>query len=666
MNQLIQAYINDPVDAHTNFDMALHYHQLGQTASAVSFYLRAAERTTDTLLKYECLLKASQCFDSQGSRGLSVRGLLQHAMSLCPQRPEAYYLLSRYYERDAGSHPNTNPSVEEWFHGYTFASVGLEVCDHDAEPLRTDVGYPGKFALLFEKGVCAWWCGLCDESRDILLDLYHNWTLDELHRSVCRKNLSMLGIDYEHPVRAHWPWLDYYDPQAGDLLRYPFATQHRLERNYSEACQDLFVLSATQGKTQGTYLEIGCGDPTYGSNTYLLETKFGWTGTGIDCDPDSVQQHQRYRRNPALCADARTLDYHSVLAEISSNGVVDYLQLDCDPPETTYDILTKIPFDQWKFAVITYEHDHYVDPQQQYRDLSRDYLRAQGYVLVAPDIAPDAERNFEDWWVHPDLVSAELIDQLRIEPGSSATVAHSYVIDRLRDGAPSWFDWGDIANNQWFHQTLNREIFEDNIYQKFFQVEAGHTVVDVGASVGVFAYAASRAKPKRIICLEPHPQLFETLTKNSKHMHSNVVCVNSGVAAQSGRNTLPGLFDSEHTEMWGNPQQANTIAFDHLVQQQHIHQIDFLKCDCEGGEYDIFTEKNYQWIKSNVKLIAGEWHLHNTELKEKFRQFRDLYLANMPNFQVFSIDHVDIKWDIWNQHFIDYYAVINLYIDNRT
>jgi hypothetical protein len=36
----------------------------------------------------------------------------------------------------------------------------------------------------------------------------------------------------------------------------------------------------------------------------------------------------------------------------------DYLQLDCDPPSVTYDILTKIPFDEHKFAVITYEHDH--------------------------------------------------------------------------------------------------------------------------------------------------------------------------------------------------------------------------------------------------------------------------------------------------------------------
>ena len=61
--------------------------------SAVSYYLRAAERTDEILLKYESLIRAALCFERQGSRNFTVKGLIQHAISTCPTRPEAYFYL---------------------------------------------------------------------------------------------------------------------------------------------------------------------------------------------------------------------------------------------------------------------------------------------------------------------------------------------------------------------------------------------------------------------------------------------------------------------------------------------------------------------------------------------------------------------------------------------
>ena len=34
----------------------------------------------------------------------------------------------------------------------------------------------------------------------------------------------------------------------------------------------------------------------------------------------------------------------------------------------------------------------------------------------------------------------------------------------------------------------------------------------------------------------------------------------------------------------------------------------FFKLDCEGGEYDIFTEENIDYLKNNVGYIVGEFH----------------------------------------------------------
>ncbi len=186
LNTFLINYINDPDDAENNFSLAIYYHNIGQTASAISFYIRTAERTEDDLLKYECLIKASMCFDSQGCRGFTVKGLLQHAIAILPRRPEAYYLLSRFYEREQ--------KPESWKECYLIASIGHSVCNYkNNSPMRTQVDYPGDYAILFEKAVSSWWCGLCDESRELFRYLSDNYIMNEEHKTLVHNNLKKLN-----------------------------------------------------------------------------------------------------------------------------------------------------------------------------------------------------------------------------------------------------------------------------------------------------------------------------------------------------------------------------------------------------------------------------------------------------------------------------------------
>ena len=50
---------------------------------------------------------------------------------------------------------------------------------------------------------------------------------------------------------------------------------------------------------------------------------------------------------------------------------------------------------------------------------------------------------------------------------------------------------------------------------------------------------------------------------------------------------------------------------------------------------------------------------------EKFREFRDVYLKQFTNYEVYSVDNIDIKWDLWNEHFLEYYRQVIIHIDNR-
>lgn len=420
LKSLLHSHAMNPNDPSANWALALHYDDLGQTASAISFYLRTAERTENGLLQYTCLLRAALCFARQGTRGFTVKGLLQHAIALQPRRPEAYFLLSRYYERETYD--------GHWQDCYTIASIGeavgypvARIDQEDMPPLPAPVDYPQyHYGLKFEKAVSSWWCGLCEESKALFEELLLYHPLDPVHYAATFHNLKMLGS----PL-AQWQPFEIYTGDQHNLLRLEFRGSTTIQRNYSEAFQDMFVLSVLDGKVDGRYLEIGAGHPIYGNNTFLLHSEYGWKGISVDIDPklESLFSKLRYRRRGAFSAkrghnpltirdatdpmfwkDMEVMAIDKLGCDILEPLEIDYLQLDCDPPSTTFEILRNCDFTRWKFAVISYEHDQYADPQSPYQELSRQLLESHGYLRVVCNVAPDNHRAYEDWWVHPDLV----------------------------------------------------------------------------------------------------------------------------------------------------------------------------------------------------------------------------------------------------------------------
>ena len=180
-------------------------------------------------------------------------------------------------------------------------------------------------------------------------------------------------------------------------------------------------------------------------------------------------------------------------------------------------------------------------------------------------------------------------------------------------------------------------------------------VLDVGASVGPFTYSILHKKPKQVYCFEPSEREFKTLVKN--------VLGHPVIPIPKGISNVNSIVKSNM--LFGGEDEMETLTFSRFINLYNIDKIDFIKTDCEGGEYDIFTQENLEYLKSNVKKVVGEWHLRTPELKDKFRNFRDNILPNFKEYKIFSIDGVDIKWDMWNDHFIDYYTEVIIHIDNR-
>ena len=188
----------------------------------------------------------------------------------------------------------------------------------------------------------------------------------------------------------------------------------KLWRESNSQCgQESLVISTLNEKRKGYYLEIGAWHFKDSSNTFLLESEFDWTGIAVEISGKYSRQYNKNRKNQCIKSDALLLNYENLLKANNFPSVVDYLQLDIDPSINTFNCLLKMPFEQFQFRVITFEHDLYVSPQNKiYQDLGYSYLESFGYVRIAKNVRYNG-LAFEDWYVHPSLVPSEATKGLK-------------------------------------------------------------------------------------------------------------------------------------------------------------------------------------------------------------------------------------------------------------
>jgi tetratricopeptide (TPR) repeat protein len=187
IDELIVELSGNPFDPALSYRIAETYLSIGQTAAAVSFYLRTAEYGYDTHKEYvyASLIKSSKCFENQTGRQTTVLNLLLKAVAYIPERPEAWMLLSRHYQAD-----------KKWQESYTAAEVGIKLTTDNFEQLPSDVGYPGRYSLEFQKGVAAWWVGRQDETASIFQKLIKE-PISQIYMNAILANMERLNIPKE-------------------------------------------------------------------------------------------------------------------------------------------------------------------------------------------------------------------------------------------------------------------------------------------------------------------------------------------------------------------------------------------------------------------------------------------------------------------------------------
>ena len=178
------------------------------------------------------------------------------------------------------------------------------------------------------------------------------------------------------------------------------------EHGRGQANQDSFVLNMLNEKRNGIYVEIGAWDPFLHNNTYLLESEYDWSGVSFDIVANVVEVFNKSRKNKCIQTDATKFDYLGYFKENNYPEQIDYLQLDIDPAKQTLEALYKLPTKEYRFSVITYEHDLYVSKDNaliKYEAMG--VLKGLGYKMVAENVTDGiSSRQFEDWWIDPNIV----------------------------------------------------------------------------------------------------------------------------------------------------------------------------------------------------------------------------------------------------------------------
>ena len=173
--------VDEPYNPLKNFNLALEYHKINQTAIAVSYYLRCAEFTENKIFSSEALLRASLCVNTQQGRDEKELYLIKHAITASPNSIEPYYIASLFYSWRSGN----IPEKKFWLDSYQYACLGINIIENGSksEPFITNFGYT-EYNIYFQKAFAGSNIGKINEAQEIYTKILSTYELDSNTKNI--------------------------------------------------------------------------------------------------------------------------------------------------------------------------------------------------------------------------------------------------------------------------------------------------------------------------------------------------------------------------------------------------------------------------------------------------------------------------------------------------
>ena len=156
----------------------------------------------------------------------------------------------------------------------------------------------------------------------------------------------------------------------------------------------------------------------------------------------------------------------------------------------------------------------------------------------------------------------------------------------------------DLSNEGSFTFGLVRELYIKNCYLKYLnpKLDKFDTVIDLGGNRGIFSLLACNFA-KNVIMVEPQTKYKKVISHNlGLNNFTNLTFVNKFIGGKSSlsADNIP------HTTL------------NEILNEFKLNQVDFLKIDIEGAEFDLFSDQDLY----KIKCIAMELHPNFGSIKK--------------------------------------------------
>lgn len=200
------------------------------------------------------------------------------------------------------------------------------------------------------------------------------------------------------------------------------------DQSFSQLHQDVLVLALTNFKEYGYFIEFGAADGIKFSNSYLLESKYNWSGV---CAEPIPSQFKKLVENRACSVDPRvvynttgsfvnfkineiSLDESKIVTDLDDGDIsvetvtlvdlvreynapkeIDYMSIDTEGTE--YEIISNFDFLNYDVKIITIEHNY----NEENRMKIYSHLVPLGYKRILTD-----KSQWDDWYVKSELLES--------------------------------------------------------------------------------------------------------------------------------------------------------------------------------------------------------------------------------------------------------------------
>jgi FkbM family methyltransferase len=172
-----------------------------------------------------------------------------------------------------------------------------------------------------------------------------------------------------------------------------------------------------------------------------------------------------------------------------------------------------------------------------------------------------------------------------------------------------------IAIGRFSHFQVIKDILVYREYDREFAVSP-KTILDLGASIGISPlFFALKYPNAKIYAVEPHPEVYELLVKNTK-VFPNIVSLNYAIAEKSGNVDFylaPKDSQSSLVQKTDTCVTVEGISPDDLLKKLGLVSVDLLKFDIEGAEQYLF--KGFNGF-SAIPSYIGEMHYELLSFKK--------------------------------------------------